>query len=234
MLLTSSRAVPDAPIDVFSDYDVVLALTDVQSFHKDNYWLEHFGPVLAVYWDPIETEDGYLKSANVTQYESGLRIDFTLWSVELLQRVAAAPQLPPEFDAGYRVLLDKDDLTRLLKPATYRGYLPTPPTDVEYQTLIESFFLDAIAVATLLWRDDVLAAKHVLDHVMKHEQLRPLLEWHIEIENQWRIKLGPYGRRLKQWLRPDLWNELANTYTDMTIAANWKALFLTLSLYFVR
>jgi aminoglycoside 6-adenylyltransferase len=29
MLLTSSRAIPDAPTDVFSDYDVILALSDV-------------------------------------------------------------------------------------------------------------------------------------------------------------------------------------------------------------
>jgi aminoglycoside 6-adenylyltransferase len=35
ILLTSSRAIPNAPGDVFSDYDVILAMLDVHPFHVD-------------------------------------------------------------------------------------------------------------------------------------------------------------------------------------------------------
>lgn len=231
MLLTSSRAVPQAPIDVFSDYDVILAVHEVHPFHEDRTWLEAFGSVLMLYRDPLESDYGYPKSGYVTQYEDGLKIDFTLWSVEILQRVVADPRLPDEFDAGYRVLLDKDHLTDGLKPPTYTAYIPTPPTEAEYQDMVEVFLLEATYVAKLLWRDDLLAAKQVLDHFMKQEHLRPMLEWRIEIDRQWSVKVGPHGRGIKKWLSPDLWAELESTYTGAGLEANWEAMLRTIALF---
>ena len=80
--------------------------------------------MLAVYRDPLIDENGLTRSAYVVQYENSLKIDFNLWPVELLQRVAGSDQLPAEFDAGYQVLVDKDGLTSGLKPPTYSGYSP--------------------------------------------------------------------------------------------------------------
>jgi aminoglycoside 6-adenylyltransferase len=231
MLLTSSRAVPNGPVDVLSDYDVVLILRDIQPFFESRGWLADFGPVLAAYRDPLLRDNGLPHSAYVTQYASGLKIDFTLWPVAMLQRIAAAPQLPPELDAGYRILLDKDHLADGLKPPTYRGYIPAPPTEAEYQTVVELFCLDAAYVARYLWRDDIVAAKHLLDHFIKQDYLRPMLEWHIELEHHWSFKPGPYGRRLKLWLRRDLWTELENTYTGAEVEANWEALHRTIALF---
>jgi len=231
MLLTSSRAIPDAPVDVFSDYDVILAVLDVHPFYEDRTWLEDFGSVLVVYRDPLEPYYGIPKSAYVTQYENGLKIDFTLWPVEILRRVAADPQLPDEFDAGYRVLLDKDHVTDGLKPPTYTAYIPTPPTETEYQTVVELFFHEATYVAKHLWRDDLMAAKYNLDHGMKLDNLRIMLEWRLEIDQHWSVKPGPYGRRLKKWLSPDLWAELGSTYTGAGLEANWKAMFRTIALF---
>lgn len=231
MLLTSSRAIPHAPVDIFSDYDVILVLRDVQPFFQDRSWLEAFGRVLALYRDPLIVEDGLVRSAYVTQYESGLKIDFSLWPVERLERIASQPVLPQEFDAGYRVLLDKDGLTGGLKPPTYRGYIPSPPSATEYHETVENFFLDATYVAKFLWRDDMLAAKYLLDNAMKQESLRPMLEWLTEIDHQWSVKPGPYGRRLKRWLRADLWDELESTFTGANLDANWDAMFKTIALF---
>ena len=230
MLLTSSRAIPNAPVDVLSDYDVILALQEVQPFHEDRTWLEAFGPVLVLYRDPLEPYYGFLKSGYVTQYENNLKIDFSLWPVEILQRVAAGPVLPPEFDAGYQVLLDKDHLTDGLKPPAYTAYIPKRPAETEYQEAVEVFFLEATYVAKLLWRDDLMAAKYILDNMMKQEHLRPMLEWHLETDHQWSVKPGPYGRRLKQWLRQDLWTELEGTYSGAGLEENWQALDRTIDL----
>ena len=229
-ILTSSRAIPHAPVDLFSDYDVILGSRSIEAFYVDRAWLGVFGPVLAVYRDPLIDENGLKRSAYVVQYENGLKIDFSLWPVELLQRAISSEQLPAEFDAGYKVLVDKDDLTTGLKPPTYSGYIPAPPTETYYMRLIEGFFLDTTYVAKFLWRDDMMAAKHILDNSLKQEHLRPMLEWHAEIDHQWTLKPGPYGRRLKQHVRSDLWNELESTYTGAGINENWEALFRTIEL----
>ena len=90
------------------------------------------------------------------------------------------------------------------------------------------FFLDTIYVAKFLWRDDSMAAKYILETFVKDEHLRPMLEWHLEIEHGWSVKPGPYGRRLKKWLRPDLWEELESTFTGADLEDNWEALFRTI------
>jgi aminoglycoside 6-adenylyltransferase len=230
VILTSSRAIPHGSVDLFSDYDVILAMRSIHPLYADRAWLEVFGPVLAGYRDPIIDENGLERSAYVIQYENGLKIDFSLWPVELLQRVTNSEQLPVEFDAGYQVLVDKDDLTTGLKQPTYSGYIPAPPTEAYYMDLIEGFFLDTTYVAKFLWRNDMMAAKHILDHSLKQEHLRPMLEWHAEIDHEWTLKPGPYGRRLKQHLRPDLWAELESTYIGVGSDENWEALFRTIGL----
>ena len=230
VILTSSRAIPHASLDLFSDYDVILVSRSIEPFYSDRTWLGVFGPVLAVYRDPLIDENGLKRSAYVVQYENSLKIDFSLWPVELLQRVISSEQLPVEFDAGYQVLVDKDDLTIELKQPSYSGYIPAPPTEAYYLRLIEGFLLDTTYVAKFLWRDDMMAAKHILDNSLKQEHLRPMLEWHAEIDHQWTLKPGPYGRRLKQHLPPDLWAELERTYTGAGLQENWEALFQTIAL----
>ena len=231
MVLTSSRAIPENPyVDVYSDYDVILALRDVQPFHDRRDWLAAFGTVLAMYADPMEEEDGLKWSANVVQFEEGLKIDFTLWPVEMLRKVSQQETLPQEFDAGYRVLLDKDGLTAGIKPPSYHGYIPQPPTEARYREEIENFFLCATYVAKYLLRDDVMAAKYLLDGEMKHENLLPLLEWSIEIEHRWKVTPGNDGRRIKRWLRPERWAALESTYAGAGIEENWLALFRLMDL----
>lgn len=231
MVLTSSLTTTKAPTDVLSDYDLILVVTDIHPFFESRAWLGDFGPVLVVYRDPILLQGGFEKFGYVTQYENGLKIDFTLWPVALLKQIVADSQLPDEFDAGYQVVLDKDHLTDGLKPPTYQAYIPKPPTEDEYQTRIELFFQNMTYVAKFLWRDDLIAAKHVLDNYAKQDDLRPMLEWRSEIDHGWSVKPGPYGRRLKQWLRPDLWAELENTYTGPDIQENWEAMFRTIALF---
>jgi aminoglycoside 6-adenylyltransferase len=230
IILTSSRAIPHARTDAFSDYDIILILTSIDSFFANRSWLDAFGSVLALYRDPLTIERGFQRSAYVTQYEDGLKIDFNLWPVELLKQIVAEPQLPSEFDAGYQVLVDKDNLAVGLKSPTYRAYIPAPPTEAEYLDKIESFFLDTTYVAKFLWRDDLMAAKHILENSLKQDHLLPMFEWRIEIDQNWSLKLGPYGRGIKQWLRQDLWADLEQTYTGADLEANWKALFQTINL----
>ena len=233
MLLTSTRAIPNALTDIFSDYDVVLIVQDIHPFFEDRSWLEDFGDVLVVYWDPIYTDPDYdiEKVANVTQYADGLKIDFTLWPVELLQKIAEAPTLLAELDAGYRVLIDKDHLTDRMQTPTYRAYIPVPPTNEVFQKTIEDFFSDAPYVAKCLLRGEFFPTKWCLDYDMKHVFLRPMLEWRAEIDHGWSIPMGALGKGLKKRLPPEIWSQLENTYAGADIAENWEALFRTMSLF---
>ena len=233
MLLTSTRAVPNATIDEFSDYDVVLFVEDVHSFHENRSWLEYFGEVLVAYWDPIylDPDFGIEKFGNVTQYTDGLKIDFTLCPLEMLRSIAQTPILPAELDAGYRILLDKDRLTEGIKAPTYRAYIPVRPTNEVYQTMINDFFSDPPYVAKCLLRDELFPAKWCLDYDMKHVYLRPMLEWRMELDHNWSTPIGSLSKGLKKKLPAEIWSQLEASYAAADIAGNWEALFQTMDLF---
>jgi aminoglycoside 6-adenylyltransferase len=233
MLLTSTRAIPHATVDALSDYDVILVTPDIQPFVADRSWLADFGEVLVVYWDPIlhDRDTGIVRSGNVTQYADGLKIDFNLWLVALLEQIVRAPALPAELDAGYRVLADKDGLTAGLRAPTYTSYIPTPPDAATFQTAVNDFFSDAPYVAKCLLRSELLPAKWCLDYDMKHVYLRPLLEWRLECDHSWSAPVGALGKGLWRRLPPALWTELEGAYAGAGIAENWTALFRTMSLF---
>ena len=233
VLLTSTRAVPAAPVDALSDHDVILIVRSIQPFVDDRTWINDFGDGLVVYWDPVHADPdfGIEIIANVTQYASGRKIDFTLWPVSLFEKIVAAPALPAEMDAGYRVLLDKDRLTASIFPPTGTAYIPKPPTHEAYLTWINDFFSDAPYVAKCLWRGELLPAKWCLDYDMKHIYLRQLLEWRVEIDHDWSVPIGSLGKGLKKYLPPELWSELEKCYAGAQPEDNWTALKNTLALF---
>ncbi len=233
MLLTSTRAVPNATVDALSDYDVILVVQELAPFVEDRSWLGDFGDVLVVYWDPVHPNPdvGIEQCGNVTQYTNGLKIDFTLWPVALFRQIAAAPTLEAELDAGYRVLLDKDGLTTRLQAPSFTAYVPRPPSPETYLSVINDFRSSAPYVAKCLWRDELLPAKWCLDFDMKHPFLRQMLEWQVETAHGWSVPVGNLGKGLKKRLPPDIWAQLEQTYVGAELADNWDALFATMTLF---
>ena len=234
---TSSRTNPNAPVDAFSDFDIILFLTDIHPFYHHQEWLEDFGRVLAIYADPIHPDPRYglELTAWITQYEDGLKIDWSLFPVAMLPRIQAAARrtghLDPDMDNGYEVLLDKDGLTEGLPAPTYSGYIPSPPTQAEYQKVIMEFFHEATYAVKHFWRGDLLPAKYNFDYAMKHQNLRKMLDWRMEIDHGWAVKTGAYGKGLKKKLDPRTWAELEATYAGAGMEENWLAFYRTITLF---
>jgi aminoglycoside 6-adenylyltransferase len=234
MLLTSTRARPQATPDRFSDYDVILAVEEIAPFAGDRRWVADFGEVLVAYWDPVHPAPGYGGETfgNVIQYADGLKIDFTVWPAALLRQIAAAPELPAELDAGYSLLLDKDGLAAGLPAPTYQAYVPAPPGEAEYERWIEEFLSDVPYVAKFLWRGELLPAKWCLDTDMKHKYLRRMLEWRAAMDSGWSEPVsGALGKGLAKRLPPELRARLEATYVGAGLAENWEALWQTIALF---
>ena len=233
VLITSTRAIQDAKRDMLSDYDVILIVESIRPYVEDRSWINDFGDVLVVYWDPVYPHPvyGIDMIANVTQYASGLKIDFTLQPVDLFREIIAAPELPAELDAGYRVLLDKDGLTRSMLPPTGKGYIPKPPTFETYQILINDFFSDVPYVAKCLWRDELMPARWCLDFDMRYAYLQKVLEWRVEMDQNWSLPVGVNGKGLKEHLPPELWSHLEGIFAGAGIEENWNALMNMIALF---
>ena len=230
LILTSSRARSDGSVDTLSDYDLIVAVTDTAGFTTNDEWVSAYGEPLARWGDQSELY-GLTNHFLGVVYADGVKVDYTVWPEALLERVAEAEALPEELDVGYRVLLDKQGRTAGWKAPTYRAHIPAPPTEAEYRAIIEEFWWDTTYVAKALWRGEVVFAKFALDYDAKIVALRRVLEWRIELDHEWSIRPGAYGRGLERRLPADIWSELAATYVGPEVEENWDALFRTTALF---
>jgi hypothetical protein len=55
MIITSSRARPDGAVDILSDYDLILVVTDPERFAEDRAWESDYGEPMVRWGDPAET-----------------------------------------------------------------------------------------------------------------------------------------------------------------------------------
>jgi aminoglycoside 6-adenylyltransferase len=233
VLVTSSRTVPGAPVDAYSDYDVILIVRDVMAYAEKADWLEAFGDVVIAYWDPpwVDETTGDTKSSNIVQYFSGLDIDFSLWPESSLAKIVQDRELPEELDAGYKVLVDKDGVAVQLGVPTYRGYIPEPPDEATYLRLITDFYIGPPHIAKCLIRGDLAIAKWILDTDMRRVYLQPMLDWRVEIDHGWNHKPGTLGKGIQKVLPADLWQDVKATYVGADIEANWDAMFLMMKTF---
>ncbi len=230
LILTSSRARADDTVDLLSDYDVIVAVTDAAAFTASSGWVSAYGEPLARWGDLSELYGSTTYFLGVV-YADGVKVDYTVWPDTLLDRVGEAQDLPEDLDVGYRVLLDKDRRTSGWAAPTYRAHIPVPPTEAEYRAIIEEFWWDTSYVAKALWRGEVVFAKFALDYDAKIVALRRVLEWRIQLDHDWSLRPGAYGRGLERLLPADISAELASTYVGTGVEDNWDALFRTTALF---
>lgn len=235
LVLSSSRTNPTVSaelVDPLSDYDLdVIIDADARAWYENRAWLEGMGKVMVGFVEPPAREYGIELFGCVILYEDGLKIDYTIMPVSIFKQVVAEPQLRGGWDDGHRVLLDKDGLAAGMPKPTHREFIPRPPSEAEYRDLIERFFTMATYSAKNLWRDELITFKHCCDDEMKGLHLARMLEWQMEIEQGWSVRLGVLGRKLKSRLDARLWAEFESLYVGPGLAENWDALYRSIELF---
>lgn len=222
-VLTSSRADPKGTTDFLSDYDIELYVADVKPFRKDDEWLSAFGPIM-VRW-PIRPRSTFDEKwlTRLVLFKDGVRIDFQITDQTTIE--------PNAYDNGYKVLIDKDNLTAALQEPTFSKYLIKKPSRQEYETLVHEFWWDAIYVPKYLWRDELPFAKYMFDSVLRYSFLQKVVEWYIGLQNDWSVSTGIWGKMFKRYLDAETWEEYESTFAGAPVEENWRAFFKTLNLF---
>lgn len=195
--VTSTRAKEEGPPDELSDYDIVLALTNVDRFDPA---AAYSAP--AARWGDESEVHGAKTFFRGVVYEDGTKIDWTLWPAHAPQLVAQHG-LTDNLDVGYRVLLDRDGSTAGWAPPTGTAHIPRRPSEAEYVALVEEFWWSATYVVKARARGEHFFARYILDVDMTYGVLRPMLEWLVETERDWSWKPGAYGRGLESEVPPE-------------------------------
>lgn len=229
VLLNGSRANPNSLLDELQDFDLVFVVTDVASFTTDHAWTDVFGAKIIM---QLPDEMGLYDSDNHSKKETFTylmlfgdrnRIDLTLLPVQ-----KTGPAYQP--DSLTVLWLDKDGLFTALPPPTDSDYFVRKPSEKDFLAACNEFWWVSTYVAKGLLRDEIMYAKAMLETVVRPMFLK-VMEWQVAIRHNFGVSCGKSGRFLKNYLPPDLYQKVLQTYSGYETAENWKALLLLAELF---
>lgn len=225
VIMNGSRANPNAPRDIFQDFDIVYLVTNVAPFKHDYNWLKRFGEIMIMQL-PEDMQDPPPQNIGgftyLMQFADGNRIDLGINPVEKLNECIK--------DSLCLVLLDKDNIIPRPAPPSESDYLPRPPTSKQFSDCSNEFWWVCPYVAKGLWREQITYAKFMFDQVIRKELMK-MITWYIGVKTQFLINPGRFGKHLRKHLEPDLWAMLMKTYSDASYANTWEALYTMCNLF---
>src|SRR5688572_13012461 len=219
VIMNGSRANPNAPRDIFQDFDIVYLVTEVAPFKDDPTWINRFGEMMILQMpeameDPPPQNDGSF--VYLMQFADGNRIDLALVPIAKINEL--------EEDSLSVLLLDKDGLLKPFAPPSDSDYLPRPPTAKAFADCCNEFWWLCPYIAKGLWRQEIIYAKSLFDQALR-DQLLKLLAWHIGVKTQFSRNPGKLGKYFQRYLEPELWEMLQETYAEASYDKTWDALF---------
>jgi aminoglycoside 6-adenylyltransferase len=218
VLLNGSRVNPTHTPDLLSDYDVLLSVTDVESFVADEGWLAHFGDVL-IMQRPTNPPPQH---AWLVIFADGVRVDFTLSPTTQIAHDAAADSLT-------RMLLDKDAICPPLEAPSERTHWVALPNGATFAECCNEFWWVLLYAAKGLWRGQLLYAKQTFDCIVRPE-LERMLTWHAVALAGQPFNPGAYNKHLPRMLTAAVWEKYVRTFVGAEMDANWGALEVAASL----
>jgi aminoglycoside 6-adenylyltransferase len=225
VLLTGSRANPNAAKNSFQDFDIVYVVTSLEPFVKDKHWIDVFGERLILQLPDAMTIGD--KNAHLFHYlmlfKDGNRIDLTLVPADKLKTAFKRESLTV-------LLLDKDKLFVKLPPPSDSDHFIKRPTEKEFADACNEFWWVSTYVAKALWRKEITYAKEMMEIPVRSMFLK-IIAWHIGTEKGFSVSFGKGGRNMKQLVSPDLYTKILSTYPDSNIDRIWNALFLMAQLF---
>ncbi|MBN2548760.1 MAG: aminoglycoside 6-adenylyltransferase [Anaerolineales bacterium] len=214
VVFNGSRVNPNAPKDLFCDYDVCFVCRDYQHLLYDHSWIPDFGQIAIVQQNAIDEEKG---SGDIimTQFMNGVRLDLSFVPLDNLE-VALNDSLTV-------VLLDKDGLLPPLPPPDERSYYPEKPSQKRYDEVTNEFWWVLAYVAKGIWRDELSYAQSMYQVVI--EQLVTVTKWYIAARRGWQVNPGKQGKWFRRFLPDELWQQFPGIYASGDYADLWRALF---------
>ena len=224
LLLTSSLVNPSAPVDEFSDLDIEFIFENNTNYISDKRWTLNFGtPIAMIEEDENAFDDKH--AMKMVLYEDGVKVDFKLYSKSNFIEETEQKELSEDWDIGYKVLIDKEGITKQMLKPNYQVFVIKKPSEKEFQSVLKDFWWDTTYVAKCLARDEIFYAKFMSEKIIRTEYLIPLIEWYIASEHKWNITTNKYGRLFKKYLTQEMWTKTENTFSGSKIEENWNALF---------
>jgi len=228
VLLNGSRANNKIPSDKYQDFDIVYVTDDFESLIADREWTNKFGEKL-IWQLPDEMVVGQKEPEKANRFSllmlftDGNRIDLTLLSKKEINANCKA-------DSPTIVWLDKDNMFPNITLSSDFDYLVKQPTEKEFLDTCNEFWWVCTYVAKGLVRNEIIYSKEMLETIVR-PMFMNVISWHIGVEMNFSVSIGKAGKFMSNFLSPELYQQILQTYSDQVVENNWRALFLMMDIF---
>jgi aminoglycoside 6-adenylyltransferase len=216
--MEGSRTNVNIPKDDFQDYDITYIVTDVDSFTKNDDWLDIFGKRIimqkpeAMELFPAESE----AFTYLMLFEDDIKIDLGILPLELLDKYLKDDKL-------IKILLDKDNRVKNPPIPTDEDYWIYKPSAAFFDDCCNEFWWVSAYVAKGLFRKELLFASYYMEQIARVELFR-VLSWKIGIDYGYDFSLGKHNKFINKYLSENEWALLMKTYRMDSFENCWAAL----------
>lgn len=219
-----SQAREDHPADACSDLDILLFTSRPSFYLEQAAWLDALGKILFSF--STHTAGG--DPERITLFDGGYQVDFVVADASALDRLVAAKQVHGNFYRGVKVLVDKDAVSHHIMPDTYR--MPAEPiTEGAFSHVCHLFWFATLYIAKQILRGDLWVAK-ARDPELKALVLQ-MIQWHEKCLHGEAYDTWHAGRFMREWVEPDIWDTLHQSFGHFDAADSWRALLETTRLF---
>lgn len=227
--MNGSRTNPNAPKDIFQDYDIVYVVTETMSFIKDKTWIHTFGDLLMIQ-EPDKNNESAGMNMNFDKsygylmlFTDGNRIDLHIETKDTMIEGYINDKLTVP-------LLDKDNILPRIPDPTDIDYHVKKPTESMFMSCCSDFWWCLQNVAKGIWRDELPYAKQMFEFVIR-VRLEEMVSWWIGIKHDFRVSTGKMGKYFKSYLPKSYWEMYERTYSDNNYEHFWDSIFVTCELF---
>ncbi|UTR13920.1 aminoglycoside 6-adenylyltransferase [Salipaludibacillus sp. LMS25] len=227
--MNGSRTNPNAPKDIFQDYDIVYVVTETATFIADESWTNIFGDLLMIQEPDKNNQscgikmDFYHSYGYLMLFTDGNRIDLHIETKESMIEGYGSDKLTVP-------LLDKDNILPLIPAPTDIDYHVKKPTESIFVSCCNNFWWCLQNVAKGIWRDELPYSKQMFEYVIRKE-LDKMVSWWIGSKHDFQVSVGKMGKYFKQYLTESYWKMYEKTYSDHEYDDFWNSIFVTCELF---
>ena len=217
--MEGSRVNPAVQPDVFQDYDICFLVTDMDSFTRNDDWLDYFGKRIMMQKPegmslfPPELNGWF---TYLMLFEDGNRIDLKLVPIEDLEAYLAS-------DTLISLMLDKDDNITDRSLPDDRFYHIIKPSPACFDDCCNEFWWVSTYVVKGLFRKQFLYAVEHMERNVRSNLLR-MLSWRAGLQTGFSVNLGKSYASLSHYMSPEEWELLLSTFNNASFDEIWQSL----------
>ena len=217
--MEGSRTNVNIPKDCYQDYDITYFVTDMDSFIKDENWIDVFGKRIILQKPDAMTL--FSPGKNVYSYlficDDDVKIDLSIMPLFSVDEYLNGE------DKLIRILLDKDGKIPNLPIPTDEAYRIKKPSANYFDDCCNEFWFVSTYIAKGLLREELLFASWHMEQIARVELLR-MLSWKIGLLHGYGFSLGKHYKFIYKYISENEWDLLMKTYCLDAMDNCWKAL----------